>query len=620
MTIESPPIHAHAVNSGPCGLLSGLSVRGRLTAAMLGFALLTMAASVGFWIVSRAVLDQILSSSETALQSTRAVGDLTQALSDEETGLRGYVLTANPTFLDPYTSGYSDELTVDGQLAAILIRPDTAAAFRQVQAAVTAWRSAYAAPTISAVASGDLTAARSEASLNQGKTLFDDVRTQLTGLQTALGQPDADLVARINMTSDLRTAALIVLNLVILLLVFVASRALSRWVGDPIERLVATAHRVEAGADVPFVAERRDEVGDLGAALERMRLRMRQAQIAAESRDVQSTVLNRFTELIGFLKTDGEVAEAVLSALQELVQPADGIVHISNASRDRATPEAIRGGAIATTLSLNALAECPGIRRGSIYMTSDVAAQLSVRCPVYPAASGSVACIPLTALGANVGAAHLHWDRVDALSLDAASVVTRIAEHSALSIANRRLVATLQGMANTDPRTGLSNTRAFDEAVEDNLVARHADPSSLLMLDLDHFKAFNDRHGHPAGDEALRTFAGLLVASVRDGDLVARYGGEEFAVLLPGLGRSGAMVIAERIRARAESTIVALGPGITGRLSVSIGVAVAPDDALDRVGLLRAADAALYRAKSLGRNRVACASDRPDPEPVLQAS
>ena len=620
MTLESPPIHARPLTSGPRGLPSGLSVRGRLTAAMVCFALLTMAASVGFWVVSRAVLDQILSSSETALQSTRSVSDLTQALSDEETGLRGYVLTANPTFLDPYTSGYSDELTVEGELAAILVRPDPAAAYQQVQAAVTAWRITYAAPTISAIAAGDLTAARSETSLSQGKALFDQVRSRLSGLETALGQPDADLVARIDMTSDLRTAVLIVLNLVILLLVLLASRALARWVGDPIERLVATARRVEAGADVPFVAERHDEVGDLGAALERMRLRMRQAQVAAESRDMQSTVLNRFTELAGFLKTDAEVAEAVLSALEELVQPADGIVHISNPSRDRATPEAIRGGAVATTLSLNALAECPGIKRGSIYLTPDVAAHLSVRCPVYPAASGSVACIPLTALGANVGAAHLHWERVDALSLDAASVVTRIAEHSALSIANRRLVAALQGMANTDARTGLSNTRAFDEAVEDDLVGRHEDQSSVLMLDLDHFKAFNDRYGHPAGDEALRTFAGLLVANVREGDVVARYGGEEFTILLPRLGRTGAMAIAERIRARTESTIVALGPGITGRLSVSIGVAVAPDDALDRVGLLRAADAALYRAKSLGRNRVICASDRPDPKSVLQVS
>ena len=240
-----------------------------------------------------------------------------------------------------------------------------------------------------------------------------------------------------------------------------------------------------------------------------------------------------------------------------------------------------------------------------------------MRCPVYPVATGSVACIPLTALGANVGAAHLHWEGVDALSLDAASVVTRIAEHSALSIANRRLVLALQGMANTDARTGLSNTRAFDEAVEDDLAGRHDDQSSMLMLDLDHFTAFNDRYGHPAGDEALRTLAALLVASVREGDVVARYGGEEFTILLPHLGRSGAVVIAERIRAH-RTTIVALGPGITGRMSVSIGVAVAPDDAVDRVGLLRAADAALYRAKSFGRNRVVCASDRPDPEVVLR--
>ena len=108
----------------------------------------------------------------------------------------------------------------------------------------------------------------------------------------------------------------------ILLLVVVASRALARWVSDPIERLVATARRVEAGADVPFVAERRDEVGDLGAALERMRLRMRHAQVAAESRDMQSTVLKPITELTGFLKTDAEVAEAVLGPAA--ARPAGG--------------------------------------------------------------------------------------------------------------------------------------------------------------------------------------------------------------------------------------------------------------------------------------------------------
>jgi diguanylate cyclase (GGDEF)-like protein len=125
------------------------------------------------------------------------------------------------------------------------------------------------------------------------------------------------------------------------------------------------------------------------------------------------------------------------------------------------------------------------------------------------------------------------------------------------------------------------------------------------MIDIDQFKLFNDRHGHPAGDEALRSFAGVLQSSMRDGDVAARYGGEEFAVLLPGVDRAAAMMIAERIRARTESTIISLAPGLTDRITVSIGIASAPVQGLERVALLRLADDALYRAKADGRNRVA---------------
>jgi two-component system cell cycle response regulator len=128
--------------------------------------------------------------------------------------------------------------------------------------------------------------------------------------------------------------------------------------------------------------------------------------------------------------------------------------------------------------------------------------------------------------------------------------------------------------------------------------------AAVLVLDLDHFKEFNDRYGHPAGDEALRAFAGLLGSSVRQLDLAARYGGEEFAVYLPGLGAAEAGEVAERIRERTESTIIPLGPGQTGRLTVSIGIAIAPNDGKERVALLKAADEALYRAKKAGRNRV----------------
>ena len=129
------------------------------------------------------------------------------------------------------------------------------------------------------------------------------------------------------------------------------------------------------------------------------------------------------------------------------------------------------------------------------------------------------------------------------------------------------------------------------------------------MLDVDHFKAFNDRYGHPAGDEALRAFAGVLRSCMRDGDIAARYGGEEFAVLLPGVDSEAGAAIAERIRQRIEATIISLAPGTTDRITVSIGVSGAPDQATDRMSLMRIADEALYRAKTEGRNRVVGALD-----------
>jgi diguanylate cyclase (GGDEF)-like protein len=128
--------------------------------------------------------------------------------------------------------------------------------------------------------------------------------------------------------------------------------------------------------------------------------------------------------------------------------------------------------------------------------------------------------------------------------------------------------------------------------------------AAVLMLDLDRFKEFNDRYGHPAGDEALRVFAHVLSSSVREHDIAARYGGEEFAVYLAGLDGRAAREVAERIRERTESTIIPLGPGRTAHLTVSIGIAASPEDGNERAMLLKAADEALYRAKLAGRNRV----------------
>ena len=317
-----------------------------------------------------------------------------------------------------------------------------------------------------------------------------------------------------------------------------------------------------------------------------------------------ASVLNRFTELTSFANEDREVAAANLTALARLTNPDASVTHVLNRSLDRAVPEASTGDAIATILPLHELSRCAGIQRGTMYVTDDLGDELSVHCPIYPKTTGTLACMPLIS-GESVGAVHLYWKQPNALPLERRSSIARITEHAALAIGNRRLLAALHGQANTDARTGLANSRAFDLALEAALHAhRGGEALSVLMIDIDRFKDFNDRHGHPAGDEALRAFANTLRSCMREGDIAARYGGEEFAVYLPGIDHASALAIAERIRARTESTIVSLAPGVTDRVTISIGVATSPDHGPDRVTLLRLADQALYVAKTHGRNRV----------------
>ena len=333
-----------------------------------------------------------------------------------------------------------------------------------------------------------------------------------------------------------------------------------------------------------------------------------------------SSVLNRFTEVTSFASDDREVAAANLAALGRLARPDASVTHILNRSMDRAVPEASTGDAIAEVLPLGALSRCAGILRGTMYVTDDLSDGLSVHCPIYPASSGTLACIPLIS-GESVGAVHLQWQRRNALPLGRRSSIARITEHAALAIGNRRLLVALHGQANTDARTGLANSRAFDLALEAALAARgDGEALSVLMLDVDQFKAFNDRHGHPAGDEALRAFAGILRSCMREGDFAARYGGEEFAVCLPGIEEQAAMAIAERIRTRTEATIISLAPGLTDRVTISIGVASAPEHGHDRVTLLRLADEALYQAKERGRNRVVSVTDARGPGDVDELS
>jgi two-component system cell cycle response regulator len=163
----------------------------------------------------------------------------------------------------------------------------------------------------------------------------------------------------------------------------------------------------------------------------------------------------------------------------------------------------------------------------------------------------------------------------------------------------------LQHQATHDSLTGLWNRSMIHEqlAMELKRAARSGEPVAVIMADLDHFKQINDRHGHAAGDEVLREASARMRGVLRDHDGISRYGGEEFLVLLPRTSAQVALVIAERIRAAVASRPVSVGDASLP-VTLSMGLATTVDHPADVEPLIAAADAALYRAKAAGRNRV----------------
>ncbi|WP_432514927.1 GGDEF domain-containing protein [Kineococcus sp. SYSU DK001] len=183
--------------------------------------------------------------------------------------------------------------------------------------------------------------------------------------------------------------------------------------------------------------------------------------------------------------------------------------------------------------------------------------------------------------------------RARGLERRALRALEQAVSHAALALSRADALEALRRAATLDGLTGVANRRTLDEALARAVADPGAAPLSVALLDVDHFKAVNDRYGHQAGDEVLRAVAAAAASVVREGDLVARYGGEEFAVLLPRTTPAQAQVLVERLRA-------AVAAGTEPRVTCSVGIAAADGDAAQ---VLAAADRALYAAKAAGRDR-----------------
>lgn len=216
--------------------------------------------------------------------------------------------------------------------------------------------------------------------------------------------------------------------------------------------------------------------------------------------------------------------------------------------------------------------------------------------------------VPLRVRGKVTGV--LVLDRLDGRTFDASELepATLFANLAAIAIQNARTYEEMERQAISDGLTGIHNYRHFHETLKSEVsrAGRYGDHFCLLMMDLDHFKSVNDTIGHQKGDDVLRAVAAVLRSCSRESDYLARYGGEEFAMILPHTMLDEANTLAERIR----SSVALLDPGHPDlHVTMSIGVSDYPDSAKDSDGVLGAADAALLRAKSTGRNRVCLYSD-----------
>jgi diguanylate cyclase (GGDEF)-like protein len=194
-----------------------------------------------------------------------------------------------------------------------------------------------------------------------------------------------------------------------------------------------------------------------------------------------------------------------------------------------------------------------------------------------------------------------------AFSREEEDLLEYLAGQAVVSIENASLHEAVERQAVTDELTGLANVRAFLSTLDRELERGHRfdTPLGLIMLDIDDFKRVNDRYGHQQGDEVLAQVAAVVRDETRDLDTAARYGGEELAVILPQTDAAGGELLAERMRAAIEALRVPqIGGKRTLKVTASFGVAAMPESALDRGGLIAAADAALYVAKRAGKNRV----------------
>jgi diguanylate cyclase (GGDEF)-like protein len=334
----------------------------------------------------------------------------------------------------------------------------------------------------------------------------------------------------------------------------------------------------------------------------------------ARRQTAEITQISELGSLLQACTSREEVFRLVPERLRLLFMGASGSISLLSPSRNRLN-SVVRWGMFPTA-QLCSPEDCWALRRGCTHFSGFGPA--TPRC-LHLLGEGPSACIPLIANGDSIGMLSIEEDIPQVAITDANSkfetfarhrqLAATVAEQVALAITNLDLRESLRLQAVRDPLTGLYNRRYMEEFLDRELQSarRKNRPLSVMMLDLDHFKRYNDNFGHSAGDRALAAFGETLLRCVRTEDIACRYGGEEFLLILPECSVKQAIVRAEEIRKRLGETRGPSPDVSANPLSVSIGIA-GFEQTTDRMDLLlKFADDALYQAKRAGRDRVVAA-------------
>jgi diguanylate cyclase (GGDEF)-like protein len=386
------------------------------------------------------------------------------------------------------------------------------------------------------------------------------------------------------------------------------------WVIQPLSWVTFTFKKLAGGDpsyDVYDIA-RYDEIGDLSRAYSEFR----QVTVERQGFSRETHMLSLLNEWLQSCKTLDELYETVAKFLTRLLPNCSGCLYIYANSRDVLDSAKVwNGGEITSAMHPD---DCWGLRRGRTFIYGED--EIDFHCAhVSPSMSTDYCCIPILAHGETIGLLHLGFD-IHLASGDEKSRKNIIdkqrrlgivcAEQISMAIANVKLRDQLRDQSIRDALTGLFNRRYLLEACrrEFSRAARMSQNVSILSIDVDHFKKYNDNHGHDAGDTVLRAVGECLEKSFRNEDIACRFGGEEFIVVLSGAIPEDAAGKADELRSKVESLVVRYLDRALPRITISVGIATFPDCGDNPQAVIKAADEALYRAKANGRNRVELSS------------